>query len=136
MPKDANLLIRPHPRERKLFDGHPLRDSFQWSMDGDLSAILPNCSSVITVNSTVATEACLFGVKAAVFGTGTFTGSGAVYEFDGDFERLLSFLKVGAIDAEKQKRYCEAVLGAHFLPYKGTDGSKCPEFERWLARLR
>lgn len=136
MPESVRLLIRPHPRERKLFENHPLRSKFQWSMDGDLSTILPKCSSVITVNSTVATEACLFGVKSAVFGTGTFTGSGAVYEFDGDFNRLLEFIDGGKIEVENQKKYCQAVLGAHFLPYRGIDGVKCPEFDRWIEMMK
>lgn len=135
IPTNTNLLIRPHPRERSLFEKHPARDKFTWSMDGDMNSLLPKCSSVITVNSTTASEACLLGLPTAVLGTGAFTGSGAVFECHKDFTRLLQFLSNPVADIEAQKRYCEAILGAHFLPYKGTENASCSEFDRWLERL-
>lgn len=135
IPANTNLLIRPHPRERSLFEKHPARDRFTWSMDGDMNSLLPKCSSVITVNSTTASEACLLGIPTAVLGTGAFTGSGAVFECHKDFTRLLQFLSDPVADIASQKRYCEAILGAHFLPYKGTENASCSEFDRWLERL-
>lgn len=135
LPIHSKILIRPHPRERQLFDGHKHRDKFIWSMEGSLTDILPKCSGVVTVNSTTASEACLLGIPTAVLGTGAFTGSGAVFECHTDIARIREFLNCPIADSSAQKRYCEAILGAHFLPYQETGSVSCPEFDRWLDRL-
>ena len=135
LPVHSKILIRPHPRERQLFDGHKHRDKFMWSMDGSLADILPKCSSVVTVNSTTASEACLLGIPTAVLGTGAFTGSGAVFECHTDIARIREFLNCPVADILAQKKYCEAILGAHFLPYQETGSVSCSEFDRWLDRL-
>lgn len=135
IPAGTNLLIRPHPSERPMFENHRLRHLFQWSMEGDLPSLLPTCSAVITVNSTTASEACLMGIPTAVLGTGAFTGSGAVFECHQDLTRLKEFLAAPKVDIAAQERYCRAILGAHFLPYRNTDKAACPEFDRWLERL-
>jgi hypothetical protein len=135
LPKDRGVLLRPHPRERDSFIDLPTVDGCQWSMDGDFASLLPQCSALVTVNSTCASEACLLGIPVAVLGTGAFTGSGAVYECHENLSRLSSFLEYQN-DIEAQKRYCSAILGRHFLPYKHETEVSCPEFDLWLARLR
>lgn len=136
VPSTTKLLIRPHPRERQLFEKHKHRDKFAWSMDGGLTEILPKCSAVITVNSTTASEACLLGLPVAVLGTGAFTGSGAVFECHNNLARIREFLNRPVTDLSAQKRYCDAILGAHFLPYREIEGAGCSEFDRWLDKLR
>lgn len=136
VPRNAPLLIRPHPRERHLFENHPMRGEFEWSMDGDFLGTMKGCSALITVNSTAASEACLFGTPVAVLGTGSFTGSGAVFECHENLEGIRQFILHKPRSEDAQKRYCKAVLGAHFMPYFHDGEISCPEFERWLQRLR
>lgn len=135
-PGDTPLLIRPHPRERHLFETHPKRGQFEWSMDGDFPNVLKECSALVTVNSTAASEGCLLGIPVAVLGTGAFTGSGAVFECHENLGRLHDFMAARHRNEEAQRRYCQAVLGAHFLPYRHVGDVTCPEFDRWLGRLR
>lgn len=135
LPRDRGVLIRPHPRERLLFEGVPAPEGCQWSMEGDFPSLLPQCSGMVTVNSTCASEACLLGLPVATLGTGAFTGSGATFECHEDLSRLSRFLEYQN-DVEAQRRYCSAILGGHFLPYRHSGEVNCPEFDLWLARLR
>ena len=135
LPKDRPILLRPHPRERHLFKDAPVPPGCQWSMDGTLPELLPTCSALVTVNSTCASEACLLGIPVAVLGTGAFTGSNAVFECHNDLSKLSRFFE-HKNDLVAQQRYCSAVLGAHFLPYRHGKEVSCPEFDLWLARLR
>lgn len=135
VPSGVELLIRPHPRERKLFENHPLRSVAKWSMEGDLPDLLPQIKALITVNSTSASEAALLGIPVATLGTGAFTGSGATFECFADLSKLEQFFANPVANRDAQRRYCEAILGAHFLPYRGTEGYSCPEFDRWLQKL-
>ena len=134
LPRDRGILIRPHPRERSLFEGQEAPSGAQWSMDGDFSSLLPRCSALVTVNSTCASEACLLGMPVAVLGTGAFTGSGAVYECHNNLARLASFGNY-RVNIENQWRYCSAILGRHFIPYKHKGDVTCEEFDIWLNRL-
>lgn len=135
LPRSRSILIRPHPRERHLFEGQPPPPGCDWSMDGPLPEILPTCSALVTVNSTCASEACLLGLPVATLGTGAFTGAGATFECHADLSRLAHFFS-HQNNLEAQKRYCSAILGRHFLPYKHETDVSCPEFDLWLARLR
>jgi len=135
LPRHNPILIRPHPRERHLFEGQTPPPGCDWSMGGTLSEILPTCSALVTVNSTCASEACLLGMPVATLGTGAFTGSGATFECYSDLSRLAHFFS-HRNNLEAQKRYCSAILGAHFLPYRHGFEPSCPEFDLWLARLR
>jgi len=131
---DRQILIRPHPRERNLFDGLEPPKGAEWSMSGDFHTLLPKCSSLVTVNSTCASEACLLGIPVAVLGTGAFTGSGAVYECHEDLSRLSLFGDYIA-SIENQKAYCSAILSRHFIPYKHKTEVTCKEFDIWIDRL-
>jgi hypothetical protein len=135
LPRSREVLIRPHPREREQFADLPPPEGCEWSLSGDFQTLLPQCSGMVTVNSTCASEACLLGLPVATLGTGAFTGSGATFECHECLSRLAHFFD-HQNNLEAQQRYCSAILGAHFLPYRHEGEVRCPEFDLWLARLR
>ncbi len=138
LPHGRPVLIRPHPRERDLFTndlatatGGCWRDDWTLDMEGTLAARLPQCSALVTVNSTCASEAALLGIPTATLGTGAFTGSGVTLECAED-PTLLAQIPTFTPDLQRCRAYTCAILGRHFLPYDLKRERPCLEFENWL----
>jgi len=128
---DIPTLIRPHPSERKNFNhGGIWRPNWVLDVTESFAERLPQCSALVTVNSTCASEATLSGLPVAVLGTGAFTGSGAVHECHTDITQLAYLFNTPNMDARKS--YASAVLSHHFLPYDLTGERVCCEFDDWL----
>lgn len=131
LPRGRTVLIRPHPRERMQFEtGGIWRDDWSMDVEGSFAERLPQCSALVTVNSTCASEAALLGVPTATLGKGAFSGSGVTLECDADARRLAG-LWAWRPDLEACRRYAAAVRGRHFLGYE-AGGEGCAEFEGWL----
>jgi SAM-dependent methyltransferase len=131
LPRCRKVLIRPHPRERQNFDnGGIWRDDWTLDVEGSFAERLPQCSALITVNSTCATEAALLGMPTATLGTGAFSGSGITLEC-WDNPKRLEELPAWRPDPDACRRYLQAVRGQHFLPYDGVNAASA-ELEGWI----
>lgn len=132
LPTGRPVLVRPHPRERADFkDGGVWRDDWRLDMEGAFAERLPQCSALVTVNSTCASEAALLGVPTATLGTGAFSGSGVTLEC-AQAPALLAGLADFQPDLERCRAYTCAILGRHFIPYSIKGDRPCLEFESWL----
>jgi len=78
---DRKVVIRTHPSEREI----PKLDfelPSNWSFDhtGTIGEALERSSHLVTINSTVVTEALAFGVPVATFGRGPFDNAGVTLD--------------------------------------------------------
>lgn len=133
LPRGVPVLLRPSPRFIEWWNekspSYAIRDDWTVTSEGKFKDVLPRCRALVTVNSTCASEAATLGIPVATLGTGAFTGSGISLECAHDPTRLQDILTwTPALGAGR--RYGEAILGRHFLPYRKPNG--CEEFERWL----
>jgi hypothetical protein len=136
------IVIRPHPRFRDQWEGS--RDRIiphlrrTWSVEAspDVYATLRHCSALVTVNSTLATEALCLGLPVATLGEGAYTGSGATLECARDPGRLAA-LPAWRPDLRAVTGYLCAVL-RHQLPYAALPAEVCahPDFRCWVAAIR
>lgn len=128
-PARKRILVRPHPREREasLFIGG------EWELDsiGAFTDRLPDCSAIITVNSTCVSEAALTDIPIATFGTGAFSGSGISIECHQDPSRLRLLFDEKPDDVARN-RYINTVL-RHHIPYNQCDVEN-DEINRWIYR--
>jgi hypothetical protein len=133
---DVETIIRPHPRFKEKWEehkaGYQLRPDWKVDWEGKFWEVLPKCRALVTVNSTCASEAATLGIPIATLGTGEFMGSGTTLECAHHPERLADIL-----DWEPRqgagRRYGEAILGRHWLPYKAPI-KHGGEFDLWLQR--
>lgn len=135
LPEDCDVLVRPHPRD--VENGKTgclpfVRPSWEINHADNVYQLLRRCSRLITINSTLATEALGLTMPVAVLGKGTFTGSGAVFDCSYNPKRLSDFLS-WTPDPEKIQRYLCSVL-RHQLLYSDTDVSRCLPVQKWLQR--
>ena len=136
---DDRVLVRPHPSSHAaLQDVLPkLERCFgtRWEIDGsdDVYDTISRCKALITISSTVATEALWTGIPVATLGRSTYSGAGVTLECAGyphNLGRLLSFKP----DPEAVRRYLAAVI-RHQIPY----GASCAEIvasesvKKWLS---
>jgi len=138
---DRPVAIRPHPRfVREWKANEPNLEKYfrpDWTIDYSprVYATLRECSALVTVNSTLATEALFLGMPVATLGNSAFTGSNVTLECGADPARL-----AGLFDFEPQQEPIKRYLGAcmrHQLQYNlDTDGIlENREFQRWLERV-
>ncbi len=132
LPADTAVLIRPHPRERDKFVMENPPSNWTLNMEGELKQILPNCSALITVNSTCASEAALLGIPTGTLGTGVFTGSGVMLECHEEPHKVAQIRNFKPMNAHQ---YCGALRTRSFMPYRPEDGFDNPEFRLWLESV-
>jgi len=95
---NGDVIVRPHPADRKRFSAHWNRYRGYmragWIVDEtrDVYALLPRCGAVVTVNSTLATEALALRMPVATLGESTFSGSSVTFECARCVERLQDIL--------------------------------------------
>lgn len=139
LPRGRKVIIRPNPRFidawHERVASYTLRDDWTVDWAGTFHNLLPKCSALVTVNSTCASEATTLGIPVATLGTGAFTGSGATLECAVQ-PAILRGLFDWRPDPEKCRRYGEAILGRHFLPYAKADDTPNIELESWLEAAR
>jgi hypothetical protein len=140
------VLVRPHP-----WGGNAWEDIRQqvdamlpatWTVEMPVPGVkvytrLPQCRGLVTVNSTVATEALILGMPVAVFGYGAFTGSGTMLECTED-AALVNGVEAFAPDREKVLRYLCACLRQQ-VRYRETTAAELAaheEFQRWVQCLK
>jgi hypothetical protein len=133
------VLIRPHPRcvaqwEERFphYREHYWRNSWEASVGGDFYKLLPQCSALVSVNSTTVSEAVSCGIPVATLGTGVFSGSNITLECAHDPSNLRN-LPDFVPDMTKCRRYISAILTRHHLPYKIRDNRENVELSKWLA---
>jgi len=144
MPKGRPVILRPHPKEKGLPEGWKLPEG--WTLEipgakgvGDVYKTIKRCSAVVTVNSTVATEALTSGIPVATFGYGSYKGAGVTLDCAHEHEALQGILDYTP-DPEASMRYLCAVMRDHQLPYRHRNFEelldKCTPFQNWLSDLR
>lgn len=131
LPVGPQYLIRPHPKNRAGFKADCWRDDWILDMEGSLTERLPQCSALVSVNSTCVSEAMLLGLPVATLGLGGFTGHGVTLECHDDVKRLAS-LPNWRPEWSKCVHYLCAVLGGHFMSYERPAEWPCPEWGAWL----
>ena len=85
--RDRKVIVRPHPGAKDQFKEQSKRFDWPegWSVDStpNVYETLRKCSGLVTVTSTLSTEALSLGIPVACFGKGAWVGSGAVLECAG-----------------------------------------------------
>jgi hypothetical protein len=121
LPQGVPVIVRPHPKERKPIDPNwPARLRPRWALDPskDVYATLRTCRAMVTVSSTLATEALALGLPVACLGRSAWEGHSVVLECANDYARL-----AGLADWTPEEwpvlRYLCAVM-RHQLPYNAT----------------
>jgi len=94
LPADIPVRVRPHPKKKWYWREHldDLKAAMRpdWTIDDspDVYDLLRSCRALVTVNSTLATEALGMRMPVATLGLGTFTGAGVTLECAEDPSRL------------------------------------------------
>lgn len=140
LPRGRRVWVRPHPIELKKYAASsfvegPWRDDFELQTGSSFAEVLPQCSAMVTINSTCAHEAVLLGLPTATLGTGTFTGSKVTLECAQDSSRL-GVLFSHTPDNQVARGYVNAALTSHFLPYDIRPDRRSAEFDLWLAKAK
>jgi hypothetical protein len=131
---DKEIIVRPHPRHRS--DWEEVREEGvkifgdRWELDLEKSVYrsISRCSKVITINSTVATEALFSGIPVATIGRSAYTGSGATYE--GKLSGFDDFTP----DREVVKNYLGAIMRHQLMIDSSCEdilNNEC--FSRWMS---
>ena len=134
--------IRPHPRFHNEWDMlEPKYRSYfgpGWSVhkDGSIYDLLPKCSALITINSTVATEALSLGLPVATLGHSTYTGAHVTWEC-ADNTDLLHLHRYHTPNRAAVWNYLAAVL-RHQLPVSASPQqiANNVSFRRWIERIK
>lgn len=142
LPKDRKVIIRPHPRFRQEWDAK--RDEYKakhfqpnWEVNlkGSIYPLLLTASALVTVNSTVATEAMALSLPIATMGEGVWTGSGGTLECAQEPAKL-----AGVLDAKPDMERRQAVMACILrrqVRYGDTAAfAKHPAYLDWLNRLQ
>ncbi len=131
LPKGTNAIVRSHPKE-KNFPDCKIPNYFHIESSGNIQSVLKKCSGVVAVNSTVVTEALLFGLPVATLGRNIFTGSKCVLDCSGDPEKIRDILKFKPKMKDIENYLC-AVMRRQ-LPYDSTieNTLKNPSIQEWL----
>jgi hypothetical protein len=133
-------VIRPHPRAPDLdavlkAAGEAVRPDWRVDATGTASDAIRRASAVVTINSTVATEALVTGIPVACLGHGAFTRSTAVLEC-GDAPERLAHLADWRPDTAAVQGYLCAVW-RHLVPYSADlyRVRRNPYISRWLDAI-
>jgi len=138
---DREVIVKPHPRfleewseKDSLYKSAYFRKNWSVFEETDACEILTKCSALVTINSTLATEAQFLGIPVAVLGEGLFSKSDTVLDCSKDPEKLAGVLSFKP-DLYKSAAYLYAVFRHHILYDKFADlikANKC--FLRWRAK--
>lgn len=121
LPKGRKVLVRPHPKDARWWQANEaayrqaMPPEWQVATGGNVYELLTQCAALVTVNSTLATEALGLAMPVAVLGRSAFTDSGAALDCS-ERPELLGTLLDWAPDQVRIERYLCAVL-RHQLPY-------------------
>jgi hypothetical protein len=134
---NKDVIIRCHPRDEPNEVYGSIRNFIpqNWKFvgsKGSIYDILPNCRSMVAINSTVATEALVYGMPVATLGRGAFTNHGATLECSDDHS-LLSGIDDYKPDYDKIIKYLCSV-SRYEMPYNtNVDGIMSHHcFKAWL----
>jgi len=137
---DRKVLIRPHPRyhnEWKAFEVKAkkyFRPDWEVDRSKNVYELLPKCSALVTVNSTLATEALVLGMPVATLGRGAFTGSNVTLECSEDPTKLKGLLEFKS-STSARLGYLAACM-RHQIPYRVStkELAKNKSFQKWAER--
>lgn len=144
LPKGVPVLVRPHPLFRSSF----LRDARRWGyikhfhenwkLDDSRSIyeLVPKCRAMVSICSTVVTEASTTGIPIFALGTGPYSRTGAVYEGE---EGLIRYSKLAGllVDTGSRLRYTSTVLRDQIPMEAGFgDFDKNEQIMKWVKRCQ
>ena len=133
IPDSIDVMVRSHPKETKYFpEDMDLPQNFRIDNSDNIKSVLPKCSGVIAVNSTVALEALIFGLPVATLGRSVFTGSDCVLDCS-DEPGLMCDIKEFKPDMNKIEKLLCAIM-RHQIPYGTTLEQllRFPAIKDWL----
>jgi len=132
IPKGETVIIRCHPREKGFPEGIKLPNNFHIDNSGSIKDRLKECKAVVAVNSTVVTEALIYGLPVATLGNNIFTGANVTLNCANDPTRIKRILKYRPKIKDIKKYFC-AVLRRQ-LPYNSPieETLKNPSIQEWL----
>lgn len=139
---DRRVAVRPHPRCPGEWSRGKERYEKQfradWTVDHSKNVYhtLTGCSALVTVNSTLAFEAALLGIRVATLGESVFTGSGAWLECGEDPSKLQELFTY-----ERDEEKILNLMGAcvrHRLYYNSTAEQilQNESFRRWISKIK
>lgn len=138
---DRKVLVRPHPKFMEEWQQGWKRYKryfrSNWTVDTSpvVYTAIQQCSALVTVNSTLASEAQLYDVPVATLGKHEFTGSGVTLDCSEDFGRLRDLYDFKASE-EAKKRYLCALMRHHlYFPVKSRALKEHPSFLEWIERF-
>jgi hypothetical protein len=133
---DADLVIRPHPKERKVPEIGYWPRNWTKDLDGSIYNKGLGCKGIITVNSTVATEFLAIGMPVATFGYGSYSNSGATLDC-GENQSIVPKICSYKPDMQKVYGYLAAVT-RHQLSYNASkeDVLANRSFNVWCDRIK
>jgi hypothetical protein len=141
IPEDIPLILRGHPKERnkdykvpEIEGGYP--DNWAIENGGNIKNILPTVRGVVTVCSTVGTEALGLGLPVATLGNAAFVGAGATHDCSQN-PSLLSEFGSYTPNMPKITNYLCSVL-RHQISYHATEEEVAnnPHFIKWFDEVK
>lgn len=128
----GRVRVRMHPNEKTLPSLFKMpQDWIVDEIDSPQESI-KQARALVTVNSTLGTEALFTGIKVATLGIGAFTGSGATLECANRAARLENLDKWMP---NKPLNYLNAVYKYHHLSYE-SDLLNNPAINKWIERAK
>ena len=142
LPKDRKVLIRPHPRykpewenKRREYVANYFQPNWEVNLDGGIYPLLLTASALVTVNSTVASEALALNLPIATLGESVWTGSGATLECAQEPDKLAVVLEHKP-DMERRMSMQSAILRRQ-VPYgNGAAFAQHPAYLDWVNNLQ
>jgi hypothetical protein len=144
LPPDRPVIFRPHPLARSRFRRRlrkgqiPLPDHWELNLDGSVYDILPGCSSMVTINSTVASEALTLGIPIVTLGSNCYSFCGMVHEIGAEGLEILRGIDHLRPPGEHEVlRYCGIVLEST-VPHGAEESELCRirPLTRWIRRAK
>jgi len=134
LPAGTRVIVRPHPHDPAVVTRCTLPEGWEWDHTPNVYATLLTCRGLVTITSTLATEAVSLGLPVACLGRGCWVGHGVVVECSGDFAKLRQVLTTEP-DEWTATRFLCAVM-RHQLPYDATPEQVAfsPAVREWIAR--
>ena len=139
--RDKDVIIRNHPRDNPNSVHNSIKRFMpsNWSFVGSKGNIydrIPSCRAMVSINSTVATEALIYSMPVATIGRGAFTNHGATLECSGDHS-LLAGIDDFRPNLDKISRYLCSVC-RYELSYKADVDTvmKHHSFKKWFDKVK
>ena len=129
---DRQLIIRPHPKfwsqwtQRLETYKQNMRKGWTVDQTPNIYDTLKKCSAVVSVGSTVLTEALALGIPCAALGDGAYTGSESIMECSHAPDKLAKILS-WVPERDKVLGYLCSIIRDHQIPF-GCDS----DFIIWL----